>query len=302
MRIATGFTRCIVCLTNEVGDWEHILPRSVGGRLEAKLLCNACNHKFGSEFVSQLNQDIKIRYAYEHLREQIPFLYNKAQAKATWVGKTPDGSIVRLSNSAGKPKILPAKQADGSLILDTNEAASALKIKLAKAKLTNEEIAKYQERFDTLSEDEFLPLPTGDIFIKRASPKFYPEIVPYNITERLPTLIAYEFIALLIGDVVYDEYFQPVRDYILLGTKTDALLVRPLFAEKYSPYHIIDFDMEANATTINVRLFRAIIFSVTFVGLPYPGPRVIYQEDLEDRVSLIALSKDAAYRGEFYLI
>jgi len=300
MRIATDFTHCIVCLTNEVGDWEHILPRSVGGRLEAELLCNSCNHKFGSKFVGQLNQDPTIRYAYEHLREQIPFLYNKSQAKATWVGNTSDGSIIRLSNAAGKPRILPVRQADGSLIMDTDEAASALVIKLTKAKLTSEEVANYQNRFATLPEDELLLLPTGEIFVKRTLPRFYPETTTYHVTKQLPALIAYEFLALLIGDAIYHEYFQPVRDYISEGIATDVLLIRPLHAEKYSPYHVIDLDTTLNTTTINIRLFRAIIFSVTFIGLPYSGPNVVYQEDLEDRKSPIALSKDAAARGEFY--
>lgn len=301
MRIPTEFEHCIVCLNNPIGDWEHIIPSSAGGRLESRLICNACNHKFGTELVSQLNSDPAIRFAYEHLKEQLPSLYHTAQQKATFIGKAADGSTIRVSNARGKPKVLSAQGADNSIILDTRTAQEALVKKLRRAKLPIDQIGKYESAFIQLAENKPLHLPTGETFIKRAIPQLYPEIGKDDVSDRLLSLIAYEYFSLLVGREIFATYFDPIRYYIVTGTETQQLAIKRLQGEAYSPYHVLDLDTTADSVTINIRFFRWVIFGVTFHGLMYTGPDIVYLEDLETNQSLIALTKANARQGHYYV-
>jgi hypothetical protein len=301
MRITTEFEDCIVCFNNAVGDWEHVIPESIGGRLEAKLICNDCNHKFGAELVSHLNLDPAIRYAYEHLKGRLPSLYNAAQQKATFAGKAEDGSIIRMSNAKGNPKILAGRGAGNSLILDTRDAKHALAKKLRRAKLSADQIGEYQSQFEQMAENEPLKLPTGDIFLKRPLPKLFVEIGNVSVDDRLLSLIAYEYFSLLIGDNVLREYFDSIRRHIMNGTETEILTISRLRGGEYAPYHVLDIDATPDSTTIRIRIFRWVVFSVTFNGLVYAGPDAVYLEDLETGKSMIAPTKSDAQQGNYYV-
>jgi hypothetical protein len=68
------FPKCIVCGQEPPGAPEHVIPRMVGGRLKANLLCNNCNHTLGSRFVSELKTDTSIRFAVDSIAEKVPNL------------------------------------------------------------------------------------------------------------------------------------------------------------------------------------------------------------------------------------
>ncbi len=39
-----GWDRCILCLDCRPDSWEHVLPKSIGGRFKAQMLCAKCNN------------------------------------------------------------------------------------------------------------------------------------------------------------------------------------------------------------------------------------------------------------------
>lgn len=301
MRVPTDFERCIICLDNPIGDWEHVIPHSTGGRLEAGLLCNGCNHKFGGQLVGQLNSDPSIRYAFEALKQQLPSLYRKAQQRAVFIGKASDGSTIRVSNAKGEPRVLSGRGADNTLIQDTRDAQNGLITKLRRAGLPADQIDEYASTFAQLPEDEPLHLPTGDIFVKHPIPQLYPEIGKDDVSDRLLSLMAYEYFSLLVGRKILAPYFDPIRHYIVTGTETHQLTVGRFRGEKYSPYHVLDLDIAADSVTVNIRFFRFVIFSVTFHGFEHVGPDTVYLEDLEASQSLIALTKAEARQDHYYV-
>lgn len=297
MKIQTDFETCIICTRNPVGNWEHIIPASIGGRLQARILCTDCNSRFGAELVSSMNKDPAVRYAYEHLKEAIPDLYKSAQGKATFVGKGKDGSLIRVSNNLG---VLSGKGIDGSIILNAQDTAQAIPRKLQKANLAPEEIQGYIDAVEQLPTNEAIRLPTNEVLVKLPLPKLYPEIGRISIGDRLMVLIAYEYLSLLIHQDIYHSYFEPVRRFILDGEPSDTLAVKSLRGETYSPYHVLDILPAEDSTTINVRLFRLLTWAVTFQGYQYQGLDTVYMEDIESGKSLIAPTRDDASHGNYY--
>ena len=68
MRVEFDFAKCIICLERSPGSWEHVIPRSLGGRLQARILCKKCNSELGSQIISSLQSDPSIRFAFENLK------------------------------------------------------------------------------------------------------------------------------------------------------------------------------------------------------------------------------------------
>src|SRR5574341_972257 len=141
MKVPYNFERCIIYLNQPCGDWEHVLPNFIGGRLQGRMLCSACNRNFGSSLVSKLKFDPSFRLAMEALKDRLPALYANAQEKATCIGNASDGSLIRASATRKGIKILPSRGTNASLILDTNEAANALLPKLIRYGISPDEAA-----------------------------------------------------------------------------------------------------------------------------------------------------------------
>lgn len=52
MRVKTNLPNCILCLSRPADSLEHIIPKAIGGKLSAFLLCTKCNNTLGSELVN----------------------------------------------------------------------------------------------------------------------------------------------------------------------------------------------------------------------------------------------------------
>ena len=86
MFIPVEFDRCIVCLKTPPGDPEHILPQCIGGRLNARLLCDKCNnHRFGSILVAPFCNEASVQQIIEALRRDVPKLYKQTFKPPTFL-------------------------------------------------------------------------------------------------------------------------------------------------------------------------------------------------------------------------
>lgn len=302
MRIEFEFEKCILCLKRHADSWEHVIPRSLGGRLKVRVLCTACNNTFGSQFVSALRSDPLIRLALENLKDELPDLYRSAQDGLPFVGKAADGSIVRLSRKGDQWRILTGPGARGSRVQDTRDAKKALRRILNKQGLSNQEMSRWVELFASLDEDVPLGLPGGQTFVKRDIPPLAPELGPQFVSERVPALIAYEFLALLIGDLIYQDSFNEIRQYIRTGACSDRCEIQCLSSGKYAPIHAVDLQPEETHFTVFVRFFRWLVFAVKFYQFSYLGPDAVYFEDLKQGRSLIAISRADARDGKWYIL
>jgi hypothetical protein len=301
MRVLYPFDRCIICLNQPCGGWEHVLPEFIGGRLQGRLLCSACNNNLGSSLVSKLKFDPSIRLAMEALKDRLPALYANAQKEATFIGNASDGSLIRASATRKGLKILPSRGTNTSLILDTNEAAKTLRTKLIRYGISPDEAAMWKSRFLELQEGVPLQIPTGEIFLKQPTPPLRPELGQSHIDDRLFALIAFEFLSLLIGKLIFRPSFDPIRKYILRGFDAEIVTVEHFAAgREYGTFHAMTVSADEGAIQIDIRLFRWIAIVVTFRGFDYRGPDSVYFEDLLTPRSLIAHTRADATQGNWY--
>lgn len=298
MRIPTDFDICIVCMNEQVGDWEHIIPSSIGGRLQAKMLCDKCNHQvFGSKLVSKLNQDPRIILALEYLKPEYPILFKRLLKRAKYVGGGADGLRIYGIEKDSDFQIISSSETEGVSIHDTEKAKNILRKMLEKDGLENEIIELWVEEFSLIKEDKPLQIPTGETYIKRKVPKFAPDLSTGFVDERLPALIAYEYLSLFIGNQIYNSEFEPVRKYLLNGDITSKVSVECLQGKEYDVFHEIYVKPNHESFNIYIRFFRWLVFKVEFHGYNYIGPDSIYREQLVPQKSLLALTRETASQG-----
>ena len=279
------------------------MPDIIGGRLQGRMLCNSCNYTFGSSLVSKLKSDASFRFAMEGLKGQLPALYAKTQEKVTFVGSAADGSVIRASVTNKDMKILPGRGANDSLILDTNEAANALHTTLIRHGVSPEEAAIWKDRFVQLGEDAPLQIPTGETYIKRPTPPLCPELGQFRVDDRLLALIAFEFLSLLIGKLIFRPSFHPIRQYIQSKFDTDVVTVEHFAAgRKYDTFHAIAVAPLEGVIRVDIRLFRWIASVVTLHGFDYRGPDSVYFEDLQTPRSLFAPTREDANQGNWLTV
>ena len=303
MRVSYKFQKCIICLENPPGDWEHIIPESIGGRLQARTLCIPCNQNLGSNLIGNLKLTAEIRLAMENLKNELPNLYLELYDKAIFVGNAPDGSIVQILKSKEKElRVIPTKIVNGSFIQDTREAEVALGKILARNKVKKTESDRLKGLFADLENDKPLTIPGGYTFIKHSIPPLRPKFIPSEkINGRLPVLIAFEFLALLIGNLILEEMFLDIAQYIRLGIPSDRVSVEQFEGgNKYDTFHAIKVEPQDNSILFHIRLFRLITFVVTFHQFQYQGLDSLYFEDLKSQKSLYAKTQKDAYQGMWY--
>lgn len=277
-----------------------MIPEVLGGRLQASILCNRCNHGRGAHLVATAKADPSIRIAVEALQTRIPAFARKFLEKAEYSGRAADGSTVRLSRRGGSLKVLPSKDAQESLLLDTTEAEAALAKKLLRSGLSAEEVAGFAKRFSDLIEDVPLTIPTGETFIKRCMPPTTPELGTSLMDPRLFALIAIEFAALILGDRVLRPSFDPTREFIGGSDPSGYIEVRQALVRKpYDPFHVLLLREADGLLSVQVRLFRCIVGEVVFSTISYRGVDPIYLEDLEARAGYYALDHQHARQHQW---
>jgi len=301
MIIEYDYKKCIVCLDRPPGDPEHIIPQMLGGRLAAYMLCDQCNHRFGSQLVSSLKTDISIRLAVEGVKDVVPDFASQFLERSEYIGTDIDHSSPRYSMKRGSLKLIPWKLPDGSITLDTDEALSALSKKLNRGGFDTETITKYISIFTEAGEDEPIKIPTGETFIKRLVGKVKPVYQSISVNNDFWLLVSLEFIALVIGNEIFRHSFDPVRDRLLGKSDTSPCKIDYLRAgNEYSPVHMIRLMPNNKNLSVEVRLFRWIARIIHFDWIEYTGPHPIYIEDLEKKKSFISPDADYADRNQWF--
>jgi hypothetical protein len=139
-------------------------------------------------------------------------------------------------------------------------------------------------------------------FIKHRTPPLRPELnSKEKIDDRFPTTIAFEFLALLIGNLIITEAFDEIRQYIRYGTPTNRVTIEQFAGgKKYDTVHAIVVEPTDKAIRISVRLFRWITYVVTFNNYNYRGFDSIYLEDLKAHKSFFAKTREEAKQNIWY--
>jgi len=302
MKVEFDFDRCILCTENLADSWEHIIPEIIGGRLQARILCSRCNNDLGSKLISKVKNDPSIRLAIRNLREEIPKLFEDIEKNQIYNAKGKNDNHIRLKYKNSKFETIAHKKEDGSLILDARKGIKNIAQMLRKEGLSEHEIASKIRSFKKLENNRIIRLSKTVRIVKWSiESTFFPHLQGPLLDEKVIALIAYEFLSLLVGNLIYNDKLDFIRDFIKEGKKSKKLVIEHLTSRHYVPYHKIYPELLEAEIIINIILFGWLVYKVHIKGVKLlSSPDFVYLEDLKSRKTLIAKSVDEAKQGIYY--
>ena len=309
MKIQTDcFNKCILCRKNPADSWEHIIPESIGGRLQVKVLCLSCNNTLGSKLISQVKADSSIRLAVKNLKNEIPGLFEVMENGQIYYATDINKNLVKLKYKNSKLEIIANKKEDNSIVIDSKKAIKNKNIEkiLKKDGLSKDEIVDKIQFFEKLKDNKIVRLSKNTKIVKWS---IEPESIFSNlqdsfIDEKVIVLIAYEFLSLLIGNLIYEDNFDFVREYIRKGEISKKLIIESLTSKHYSPCHEIYSELSETEIVINIILFRWIVYKVHFKKFKLLGiTDFVYLEDLKNkREMLFTKPIDEAKNNNYFIV
>jgi len=289
------FEKCILCNVdlNDQTKQEHIIPDYLGGRLKEVLLCNKCNNGIGAKLYSYFKFDTYIRSSGINLKKILPKINKAIELMQSYKTKSPVGTELKAKRTKDNLYVTSGKQSDGSIVLPTKDAIPYLTKKLIIDKVNSLRLAGKILSTPNL---EMKRINRKYKFIRWDPTEFKTDFEKNNIVdERSPTLIAFEYLSLLIGKAIYNNIFDSVRLYIQNNIKTSNILVSYFIGKKPIPFHRIYPEFLIDGIQINIWLFEYVVFKVKFLNVRISKcPDFVYLEDLKNKKSLGAYSvKDA---------
>ena len=275
MLIDVPFDTCIVCRQKEVGDPEHIFPEALGGTLESRILCNKCNHTFGSELVTQVINDPRIQIALTHVRhrETVPYRVRKQQRL---IAIAPTGEAIKM----------PYNKKSGAFECRTQE--------LKDGSIFGPMIDEHRD----IPVNESKKYPDGRVVFNRKIEIVQPDMSADFADDRFAVLGSYEFLSLFLGQELLEPKFDPVRDYIE-GKKNDHVKTMYMSYRPFKPLHYIRVSNTPGKLLVSYGLFETLIYNVEFVGVTCSIPNFGVLQHLE--LGKVLFSPDAL-SGQYYEI
>jgi len=306
MDTSLEITKCILCFCTPSKDNpfsnEHIIPKSIGGTVAAKLLCEKCNNKFGTTVVSKVKEDPSIRMAAHALQNDIPDLFKSIEDRQEYITKDMNGEPAMATYQKGKGFVIRSEEKqDGSLIYDTKKSEEHIKNTLKKDGLDDCEIDKQIKQLRQLPNDQCLQLSPNYSVIKNSVVSQFPALDGEFIDDKVIALIAYEFLALSFGKLICDQRFSFLRDFINSGNSSNKINIERLHAEKYGAFHRLYAEYFPDRIVVTVELFGWLVFKVSILGFTSKNdnPVIIMYLQNKDKRTLFANSLAEAKKGSF---
>jgi hypothetical protein len=220
MKIAWRTARCIVCLaTPESGDARsqmtdaHVVQESVGGRLSASFLCKRCNDEMG-RVESFLPRDITVRLQVDAIRDQLPpNLVNSILAEQEYYADTDQwGRLTAMMDEHGELQLKPSAAIKGD-----EHTVHQLEAALQRDNASPERVAEVRSAFELASANEWIDVAPGYRVQKHmdlSGVTFKLALTDPIVPLEVPVWIAYLYLALCLGDAVYDAALDPIRTSI----------------------------------------------------------------------------------------
>jgi len=300
MKIDFDFANCIYCLKNPADSWEHIIPDSIGGRLQAQLLCSSCNHNLGSKLISKIKTDPSIRFAVKNLKDEIPELFEAVEKNQIYNAKDKNDNYIKLRYKNSKLETIAHKKENGSLVLDAKKGIKNIAQMLIKEGLSEDEIEDKIQSYKKLESNKTIRLSKTVRVEKWTIESIFPNLQGPLLDEKVIALIAYEFLSLLIGNLIYNDKLDFIREFIKEGRKSRKVVIEHLTSRHYSPYHKIYPELLETEIVINIILFRWLVYKVHLKAFKLSSTDFVYLEDLRNKRTLIAKSVDEAKQGIYY--
>ena len=286
---------CILCLKSGDLSEEHIIPKSIGGRLSIRFLCTNCNSILGRTVEKAAISDPSIRIALENLRQDIPVLYSQLIGKQPFQGKSKAGTVPGYFHN-GEFVVKSNKMADGSLIQPTKTARKSIEIILRRQGCTEEQIEEALSKFDVTPSNEISEIHPGLEVSKWDLEKIE---LNFNGTALMnplvPLKIAYEFIACHLGASICasEPQLEEIRNALLTqNADNECFQMERLNAKEYKPFHGVVLERNKQYAQVQIRLFGWLAFRVHFKRIRVHAPRCAYTHFLDTNVEDLRIIDD----------
>jgi len=255
MKVPNSFAQCSICKGEPPLSWEHVVPDSIGGTLKTDIQCERCNNTLGTHLVSQAKRDGAVRLAIRNLRPQLPELYDSIEEGQAYSVKNLAGDYVTARVKRGSMETRAEKKADGSLILDTKRGEKNIRKILSGDGLGVAETDDAIRRYRDAPSNKQVPLSPRTTAIRWDVESIFPD-VGVKMDERLPVLMSYNFLCLLLGDAILHPQLDVVRDFIRGGQRPGSVEIISLRRKQYRPFHELSPRQQKDGLVIRLSLFH----------------------------------------------
>jgi hypothetical protein len=245
---------------------------------------------------------MRINFAlFYRIQHEFPEVYNRlCKDTVIYTNRLEDGSQIRFKVTEKSCQVLSEPKVNDSQILDIENGKQKFLSEARKQKLSLEE---WSSRFDALISGELLSLPNGIAVRKGFALPKWPQLGTNFMDERAAALIAYEFMALALSELIYNEYFDDVREYLCEGKSTSKVSVEvgtsTAQEKEYDAFHAISIHPKKRSFSVRIEFFKYIIYTVHFHNVFYAGSDFVYLEHLGLRESLFAIARADAMNGRW---
>ena len=292
MDISWNHRQCIVCLSSENLTIEHVIPKSLGGKLTSKFLCKPCNDCFGSGFEANARLAPEIRQAASALAGSIPGLIEKLEQGAMYIAQFGEHEIKQRLRSDGQ--LGTTKLGDGSIIFPESEAPRRIKENLRKSGWDEPTIKVALTKWRDAPVGEVVDLGAGYHIRKWNDHPSSPVYTEDELNPLVALKIVYEFMALLVGGAIYRPEFLFLRDVL---REQDRNLAKGMviynWASKADAFHGIIFEGNKGEAQFQVRIFGLLAYTISVPRIAIKHPPCSYTHRLDTG------QEDAAILHEF---
>jgi len=283
MKVPWPDERCILCLgTPQPGkpmtarSDAHIVPQSIGGQLSAPFLCKRCNGRMG-RFEAILAQDVSVRLLVDALGARLPEkVVSSIRYRRSYSTDHPQLGPVE----AGMDKKGNLRPKESETFRSEENALKEARAELDRSDAGAQEHGAFVDAYDRAAPGEWVDVRPGFEIrkpIAMTGVPFTPSLTDPKLTPlQVPVGIAYLYLALCVGERIYDPALQPVRDALhaaLAGDPTAAdafCCANRRSTGIVEPVHILRAKPDDDSTIGTVQVFRDLVWRVRFPGVANP--------------------------------
>ena len=302
------FEKCLFCLKDDPDSWEHIIPESIGGQFQAKILCKRCNSTLGSQLISKVKTDPSIRFAVRQLRGKLPDIHERIEKHQSYEAPVKDQEPIKhVLGRRDRIKVIVSKRKDGSIVFDKKGNLKHIEAILQKQVADENVVKQMLQTVSDMRPNRLLHLTPGVTVSNVGTDVLFQDFSEGEfLNDRVMTLMAFEYLSLLLGDMAYMPELDHVRDFVVDGKITPLVSTERFTARHYKTWHKVYIKPKDDMVTVVVMLFHYIVFKVSFLGFVL-GPSLasndhVLVEDIENSQSLIAINSKEAELGNYYVM
>ena len=164
---------------------------------------------------------------------------------------------------------------------------------------SKEKIEVSLREYSEAEADTEVILSSGMRVIKSLYSDIWQKPGPTRLEQRVSALLAYNFLCFLLGDDIFANHFDDIRDFLLNENMTEQIKIEEFpYTNSYAPYHRLWIETDKNCTIVFILLFGSIGLKVHIQNIVISGGSYIFVEDLIRRRILSASSFEEASNGE----